>query len=546
MWTKYFDEEAYSKGYQYFSEGRITHLEYDGKSLKARAIGSHTYYIVVYFNEDGDVDGMYCNCPHFQSGNMCKHLAGSLIALEDTLTEAPEVQQKKTFEEVFKEATESDMRDFLSSLFEDYPDLKDRMIIYLDDNYNFPSLTTYKNYIDQIVNNSEVRSFTKFHTGLVKLVRDLDEFYRDEVSLIITKKNYDLALDIIIHTIKTIDRLDINESDGEYTDLLLICESNLKKILDKIEGKQGIEYFHKLKSAIGNYSEIGIVPEFFAYALDLFDDEYLSEEKIGVYEEKYENSFNTYNNKTSIYLLKHRIKELANIYMKYEKYEDFEKLYRTWPDDRDLKHLMADLKLVNKDYEGALKVLKEGEGKEEARFRSKEFADRIKEIYRETNNHEKLLDKILQDLKTYRKITSVDYRFIKESISEEDFKILKTELLSGLIGDPEHIPILFEEKEYDILAKEDIVYLKKHKEVWDYMKEEYSEQLLNRFEKSILKNFEHASKRSFYKSCARRLFDIIDIPGGRQRAIDIGNKIKEFHPWRPAMKDEINKVLARI
>ncbi|MCF8011427.1 MAG: SNF2 helicase associated domain-containing protein [Clostridiales bacterium] len=73
--------QVYLRGQEYYRKKRVINFEFSEESLCARGIvaGSDEYDVEACFSEDGDITGMYCDCPAFaQFRGACKHVVALL------------------------------------------------------------------------------------------------------------------------------------------------------------------------------------------------------------------------------------------------------------------------------------------------------------------------------------------------------------------------------------------------------------------------------------------------------------------------------------
>lgn len=72
---------SYERGQQYFEEGAVQHIEYDGQEINARVKGSYyiPYAVHVSFNPGGITD-VECTCPYHE-GTWCKHIVATLLTV---------------------------------------------------------------------------------------------------------------------------------------------------------------------------------------------------------------------------------------------------------------------------------------------------------------------------------------------------------------------------------------------------------------------------------------------------------------------------------
>ncbi len=82
-WDHLFSTTILNRGRQYFNKGLVRNLQQNGSSYTAEVIGSVAYDVMIQMvNENRP--RMFCDCPHADDGNRCKHMAAVLYAIEDS------------------------------------------------------------------------------------------------------------------------------------------------------------------------------------------------------------------------------------------------------------------------------------------------------------------------------------------------------------------------------------------------------------------------------------------------------------------------------
>lgn len=76
-----------ARGMAYFREGRVELRRDTGLPADFEAHGTLTYAVVLSF--DGGSLGMFCNCPHAEDGNFCKHAVAAAMVWRAKLGGAP-------------------------------------------------------------------------------------------------------------------------------------------------------------------------------------------------------------------------------------------------------------------------------------------------------------------------------------------------------------------------------------------------------------------------------------------------------------------------
>ena len=80
----FFDDVILKRGLDYFREGRIQEVYRKNGHFYSTVEGTYPYNVKIEIKDD-DIEEMYCNCPYADEGCYCKHMAGTLIYIEQNL-----------------------------------------------------------------------------------------------------------------------------------------------------------------------------------------------------------------------------------------------------------------------------------------------------------------------------------------------------------------------------------------------------------------------------------------------------------------------------
>lgn len=109
------DEDAYTDGFAYYKNGRVTHAQAsaDRKSFRFDVKGNYSYKVIVNLAESGDEVEYSCTCPaHVKHKGACKHVIAALLFLNQYVFK----------NSIKKEMSEEDYR--CSQILDYYSDLE--------------------------------------------------------------------------------------------------------------------------------------------------------------------------------------------------------------------------------------------------------------------------------------------------------------------------------------------------------------------------------------------------------------------------------------
>ncbi|MGC4439248.1 SWIM zinc finger family protein, partial [Streptococcus suis] len=81
-WMDYFKPHIVDRGYNLFLDDAVQGLQETGEGYYALVSGSQVYEVEIDL-EHGQLVSMWCECPHAQEMNHCKHMAAVLFAISE-------------------------------------------------------------------------------------------------------------------------------------------------------------------------------------------------------------------------------------------------------------------------------------------------------------------------------------------------------------------------------------------------------------------------------------------------------------------------------
>lgn len=90
IYTRLFDSGVRQRGAEYFTHGKIRFRKMEPRSVIALAYGSESYVVTLDLSLTRLT--VCCSCPHYETGNLCKHLWAVMVALDSKLWFRPETE----------------------------------------------------------------------------------------------------------------------------------------------------------------------------------------------------------------------------------------------------------------------------------------------------------------------------------------------------------------------------------------------------------------------------------------------------------------------
>jgi len=113
-----FREIILQRGYAYYIDQQVSELTVTGKTISASVSGSETYQVEIELNDEG-IEYMSCDCPYFEGGDNCKHLAAVFYSLQHSESEQSKASGVKSELDVVGELLASLTYDELFSFLQE-------------------------------------------------------------------------------------------------------------------------------------------------------------------------------------------------------------------------------------------------------------------------------------------------------------------------------------------------------------------------------------------------------------------------------------------
>ena len=237
-WESYFYKRILDRGYDYYLDGCVEDLRITSNRIKAVVYGTHPYRVEIKLNGNRII-GMSCDCPYALDGHNCKHMAAVLYDWERNAT-YPVIDNSK----LVKEASEEDVRLFLVQVLDDNPSLVETFKQYTQNEF---SLDTMIDDLEAVCDSYS----DGYHYIDYEFSCDFCEYFEDAVfkwfDLLKEKKQYSLAFKFLLKAYDMLDKLDIDDNEGETYELSFSIINACSDIIMCMEDSERINAFNLLK-----------------------------------------------------------------------------------------------------------------------------------------------------------------------------------------------------------------------------------------------------------------------------------------------------------
>lgn len=567
-WEKLFQKIILERGYEYYCEGLVENLDFDGEILTADVYGTLDYEVEIYFDGE-EIQRMLCNCPYASDGTPCKHMAAVLYEWNEEKEDFEEencniskngkdsrivqVRSKEkesrfgdSIDGIVAGADETVVRRFLTEILRADEKLFLRFKMLTNPSVCDEDMKKYKKRIDGIVHRYLGRERFITYYRASSSIREMEEVLDEDVKMMIDDKCYPEAFELTNYVFLTVGQVDMDDSDGGTGMIAEQCLAIWEEILDEADEQMKRKMYNWFTKHL-NGSVIDYMEEYIEQILmnGFVSPEY-QQAKLDFTEKKASEADTESDSWTASYqatqwALKH-IALLEESGANWKVIEDY--CRKNWKYSGIRNYYI--IKCIDrKDYDMAITVLQESirmDAKSPGLVRG--YRIKLKDVYRccgKTIEYRNELWKLVTkdaagDLELFREL--------KGLCLEEEWEDVRERLFSELPPYAGIDQLYKEEKLYDRLLdfvqkSRGMSALQKYTAI---LKEHYPKEVLDKYESELKSLTCHTASRDRYREWVGILRSMRNIRGGQKRVKEIAKHWRMVYSNRPAMMDELNKL----
>lgn len=557
-WKRYFDNRILKRGYEYYKFGNILSLEYnDDNTVDAKVDGTRVYHVHIDLE---DKLGMECTCPHYEEGNFCKHLAavwyavdndeeayddeddyydedddyddedkheviknydlkGTCLQLDDInrMVDNCDVEVLKEFLKETLNSRSSILTQFISKTcsYMTYPlKVYEHEVISLMNSYRYIDYDNYEDF--------EKNVFDFIDTYIFKLVQDnrLDDAYH-LTQLVIRKLNY-------------IDIEEYELLESVLDTILHVWECILEKCNDMdLKRKMFVWFKNQL-----DISYLDLTSEIMYILSHYFNEEEFLEQTIELI--KYKIQSLKYVDEYRRYELEKWLEYAFDLNINKEKYIK-EYWHMPW-----IRQYVIKQSIDKKDYIKAISVLKESKkrDKDYSYRMTKEYSHQLLDIYQIIGDKEAYKEELWYMVYNYNDVSVETFESLKSLYLKEDWIIEREKIFKIAIREKRIENLYLKENMLEelfdyITSFHDINKIQSYE---DYLKKDFSLELLDIYKKEVLRLVQVTGKRSYYQHIVYLLKRMLTYNEGKIIVKQLIDDWKIRYRNRPAMMQELDKI----
>lgn len=248
-WIDLFLGNDLARGESYFLNGRVRGLTATSNGWTAKVYGSTTYATFVP-GDEAEIEDMSCDCPRFENGYYCKHLAATCMAIEekgDSIEVAADTKASN-IDELVKTVAEKDVRAFLAEVL-----MRDELLAteFVQRFGAVDARAACRKMAQQIqdaVWEYADRGFIDWR-GALGFERRYGEVVHTCIDPMVERGVYDAALELSIQALRSLQPIEIDDSDGFFSGAI----DDVERMWEAWLAHGDDAFAHRLFDAITDY-----------------------------------------------------------------------------------------------------------------------------------------------------------------------------------------------------------------------------------------------------------------------------------------------------
>ncbi|HFI0467657.1 TPA: SWIM zinc finger domain-containing protein [Streptococcus suis] len=545
-WMDYFKPHIVDRGYSLFLDDAVQGLEETGEGYSAHVIGSQVYEVAIDF-EYGQLVSMWCECPHAQEMNHCKHMAAALFAISE-LEGQPVVKGKDvSLVQLLDKLTVEQLRAIVLELAQEDRELANRIQLRFSAQLSSQQVENVKKEIRELGLPFEDR-----RTGYIEYrqtrdyERAVEKAMHQYLQPLLDRCEYESFLAISDAFYHQICQQELDDSNGTTGSLLYSLAGYWQHLLTVAPNQIAQEL---LDWCLGQLSGYEVAEDLLMEFVEMeFQEETFLEQKLTYFqavlqaiEEGDKSSWSWKFRRDRIALLCYRL--LVQLDSSEADLLTFQANH--W-EVAELRKLAITQAVANQQLDRAVHLLQESK-RLDAQYRGlvSDYSQQLRDIYRSQGQDEKVREELLEMIFS---VGDTDLELIEELrdyVSREEWQSYLDDLLEDRRFQSQQLKLLqLADRPQELLdrIRANYWFLENLDRFEDYLSEKLPEQLRDAYAQAVSQQMEVASSRSRYRQLAEYLVKIAGLPDGKVVSTSLRTSWKVQYPRRKAMIEELDAV----
>ena len=540
-WRNQFASKILRRGENYYYDGAVRAMKWDGKTIAATVSGTETYKVKIAVS-NGAVGEMSCTCPYADEDN-CKHMAAVLFAAsgndfpgKDGEIKAPAMP----LEEAVQSLSASDAKILLLRCAEKYPDIADQILVKATGGVNHEQVKQWLKQISGLSREYSDRYGYIEYGNASGYANEMVTLINEKVPLLLDAGQPMDAFALTCKACEEVSRVDIDDSNGETGWVCEECADRWRDMLPRMSLEQRHKMFDWLQAHYNRLdaADNSIDALLFGAEAAFQEPEFL-QRKLELLDAQIENAGE------SGYLLEscvmRRLDIMRQLSVSREETERFMQKHYNLP---KVRRRLVEEALRDERFDDAIELLRQSK-EMDAKYPGlvSEHSDKLIEIFQTLNRPKKLREELLYQMENVSQRDLQYVNLLKGLTSPEDWPALRDKLLSmpklswvsGKLMEQEG---LYRRLLDDVLQSGSLLTLDKF---FKTLAREYPDETRKFYVACLRSGMEQASNRNEYAERVKRLKKLEQIDGGKEAAAALADEWRKAYPRRRAMLDELKK-----
>ena len=545
MWKDLFKDYILERGIDYFNRNFIENVYVKDNIIKSTVCGTKEYKVEIVTDNEAIID-LSCNCPYADSGENCKHMAAVLSYLESKENALAGQDRGESIGKLVEAVDTSIVKEFLIDVLRNDYKLLNRFKSKLKSDISPTDMAGYKNQISNVFRKYAGRHGFIDYRNATYFISELQETLDTDIQSMVNNNQLQEAFELTNYIFIRVGNQDMDDSDGGTGQIANSCLDIWQEILYKCDIKLKGEMFNwfitHLNGSVIDYME--------AYIEQIIFDDFKEEEFVTNKSVFLDNKINEYKKETNVWSNSYRLGQLVLRRIEILEERDvnpniIEAYCKENLEINEIRKYYIDLCINRKDYDMAIKLLKEGRDKaKDSPGLIISYSLTLKDLYKQIGKNI-LYEEELWALVLNYKASDLDlYKELKSIYSDEEWMKEREKVFSKLASN-RGIDKFYElEGLYDRLLE---LVVRSHglymvTEYEKVLKDIYPKEILSKYENIVKTMATNTSSRAHYKEIVSILRRMNKYPDGKLKVSEIVSEWKTRHRNRPAMMDELNKI----
>ena len=564
-WKKLFAIHILERGYDYYCDDAVENMEISDNIIRADVIGSEDYEVEISLS-NGEVTDMYCSCPYALDGRNCKHMAAVLYEWSENEEEEKKEEEnaintdlfqpaytvnshKKKLtavEELVRSANEEDVRSFLAAVLAEDEKLLLRFHNIINKQVTREDINNYIRQVDIIADRYLGRNHFISYYEADGFISELEEIIDEDVCRMIDNGDYLSPFEVMNYIFVLIGDVDMDDSDGGTGMLADRIFQLWLELLVKVSSEEKRKMFDWFTSHLDG-SVIDYLEEYIEQILmGEFEEKEYEQAKLDFIEDMIARSERKDSDWSRDYGVgKWAVRYLEMLQEKKASDEQIQEVCKRYGKNSSVRRYYVDICMKKKEYDHVLQILDECILLDKQyRGLISEYSEKKKEIYLLQGNRSAYIEQLWKLVLEHEPGNLELYRELRKQYTADEW-LVKREEIFGKLPAYAHVERLYkEEKLYDrlltyVLNSPGLYALQEYEKV---LKNDYPEQILNKYKDEVSKMAVHTSDRKNYAHLVSLLRKMQQMKGGSKLVEQIAAEWKVKYRNRPAMMDELRKL----